>query len=142
MAVDTVEQMSPADRAALSRKINEGIRLAREIEEAEERLRAVKGEVYALVGGPGKVKSNLGLCEIRRNETITLPSGENTRVALVELVGQRYADLVEEETKLKPTSAFRRILTDPGPAERDLADQLRGIAKVQEVVSVRFIGEG
>jgi hypothetical protein len=142
MAVESVEQMSPAERAVLSRKINQGIGLARQIEEAEEKLRAIKGEVYGMVGGPGKVKSSKGLVEIRKNEQITLPSNEDTREAIVELVGQRYNDLVEEEMKLKPTSAFRRIVTAPGPAEQHLAGELLKIAKVQEVVSVRFIGEG
>jgi len=142
MAVETIEQMSAAEKAALSRLINLGIHLSGVIEQNQEELNKIREKVYNAVGGPGKVKSNQGLVEIRKNEQITLPDGEDIRATLVELAGQRYPDLVKEEMKLKPTPAFRRILTDPGPAETALAERLRGIAQVKEVVSVRFIGEG
>ena len=43
---------------------------------------------------------------------------------------------------LKPTEGFKRIVKDPNPAERDLSEKLRLLAKVREQVAFRFIGEG
>ena len=140
--VETVEKMSDAERSVLSRHINRGIMLSEQIKALEEELKEVKGEVYARAGGPGKIKSNQGMCEIRRNETIVLPSDENGKSALAEAAGTRYADLVEEETRLKPTSSLKRLLSDPGPAEQFMAETIKALVKIQEVISVRFIGEG
>lgn len=138
----TVEQLEGADRAVLSRHINRGIMLTGQIKALEEELKEVKNEVYARVGGPGKIKSNQGMCEIRRNEIIVLPSGEDGKKALAGAAGQRYADLVEEEIKLKPTSTMKRLLSDPGPAEQFMAKAIMALVKIQEIISVRFMGEG
>lgn len=139
---NAVEKLEGADRAVLSRYINRGIMITQQIKALDEELKEIKSEVYARAEGPGKIKSNQGMCEIRRNETIVLPSSEDGKKALVEAAGQRYADLVEEETRLKPTSSLKRLLSDPGPAEQFMAEAIKALVKIQEIISVRFIGEG
>lgn len=132
-----------ADRAVLSRRINRGIEITEQVKALEEELKELKNQIWEGAGQePGRIKSSKGLCEIRVSQVVELPSGDDTRATLCDLVGQRFADLVEEKITMKPKEGFRRILIDPNPAEVKLAEALRKIARIREQLSFRFIGEG
>jgi len=140
-------EMSGGERSMLSRKINAGIAITAEMKALEEQMKGIKEEIWAIVEHPSmgesvKIKSNKGLLEIRLSEVVSLVSDLKTRAALVQLVGPSLSDFVEEEMVLKPTEGFKRIVKDPNPAERDLSEKLRLLAKVREQVAFRFIGEG
>lgn len=139
MAAVAVEEMKAAERAHLSREINRALELHAQIREREEELKAQKDKLFQMVSQqPGTYRSNKGFVEIRSSSRLGIPS--HAEAGLREVLGDRFETLVEESVSLKVKPGLRRLLFEPGPAEKMLSQSLREFVTVSEQVSFTFKG--
>ncbi|MBU2051366.1 MAG: hypothetical protein KKH61_20655 [Gammaproteobacteria bacterium] len=133
MAAEKVQEMNPAERAYLSREINKALELDEQIKALAVELGEVKARIWDKAGEPGTFRSNKGFVQIQARTTISIPT--DSRAGLMAALGDDYHRLVEESVSLKPKSGLRRLLTTPGPAERERSVEMMPFVTVRESIS-------
>lgn len=121
-----------ADTAAL---LAEGWRLKQEIAAAEQRLRAINDALIAR-HGVGAVLVLAGVCRATTaaRQTVTVEDAERLRA----LLGERFGDLVAEETRYRPEA---RLVEMALSADEPLAPALRAALSLRDTQSVTWRAE-
>lgn len=123
--------VEPAEKARRTRLINEAIACDGMIKANTVRLKELKEAIWAFAepqiqeaGGKSCIfPTAAGVCEVAISTVITLPDEAvaNLRV----LLGERYAELVETTEKVSITDRLKRLITEPQPQEKTLAERAR-----------------
>ncbi len=137
-----MSELSPHEKAKRTKLINEGCEVRQIKKEAEARLKEIEEELWPFAEteiGDGKsctFTTGKGSCEVQRAVTITIPEESlgNLRAAL----GERFDEMVKVEEKQSVTSSLKRVLSEPQPNERTLADQVRTMLRFRELHRFSF----
>lgn len=124
-------ELTSAEKSRRTRLIKEGIALKQAVEANEARLKQVKEELWGFAepeiqaaGGKScTFTTTAGSCEVVASTVITLP--EESIGNLRALLGERSDELLEVTQKVSITDRLKRLITDPQPQEKSLAERAR-----------------
>ena len=126
------DHLPPAEKGKVTRLINEGCELKARMAADEERLKAIKAELWpyaeAQMAATGETSCTFaapkGSYTVTKVVAIKLNRDKVDHVR--DFLGDRFDHLVEvkETVSFKLTNAFKRILDDPQPQEADLSEDL------------------
>ena len=135
-------ELTPAEKAKRTRLINEGIELSQEKRDCEARLKEIQETLWdfaeAELAATGQKTCTFttpqGSCEVTEATNLTI--AEETVANLRAALGDRFDELVKTQEKLSITDSLKRILQQPQPNEKSLAEKIRMFIKAR--ASTRF----